>query len=876
MDRSHISKYRNHIIIGVIILLSLITLWMRMIPSFTMGTEDILNFVAMDDPFYNLRQTELMLANFPTYAWYDPMSLYPVGMPVNWGPMMTYITSIMCILAGAATRPEIAYVALATPPVIAAAMIPVMYLVGKAISDWKTGLLAAGLIAIVSGQYFYRSLFGYLDHHIAEVFFSTLFCLGYILTLSYMRRNPVDLKRFETLKMPLLFSGATGVLYLLGLFTMPTMILFAFIVAVFTLVQFIWDSWKRRSSDYLLLLNVVVFGVAVLGLLAYGPKHPGLSLIVYTIGHVYVYLALILATVFLYVLAGYLKNNQKYFYPLSLTGIGIIGVAVLFFAAPEIYNLLISNLIHFFGQSQESLTVQEARNWSLGSAWSAFNYGLILMVGGIAALTYRYIKEEHPESVFVLVWSVVILFSTIQHVRYEYYLAVNIVLLTALCIGMAITFAGDDALRVIRKGLSSSKDAEKESSVPKGKDIPAPGSRASKKYKGEQKSKDPGRKSGSVPKVALFFGILALGLLFALTSGMMNYASASSQPIRMNLEWKESMEWMNANTPDTGVDYRGIYNKETFQYPEESYGVMSWWDYGHLITYIAQRIPNANPFQAGIGSEGYAGASSFFITDSEETASGILDELGTRYIVTDIEMDIWKFWAMATWYNPAIGESPYRVTLLTTNPENPSQYELASFYPEAYYKTMISRLHNFDGSMTNGSVTNYIEYRMVSIGQQSLPYITSTQTLSVEDAHAAAERYNQDAPEGYHAAVLSPYPAVYLPTTSIPALHHYRLVHESPTNVFGTTTPDIRYVKIFEYVPGAHIKGEGIIELDIVSDAGRNFTYRQESVNGEFIVPYSTTGNPYGVKALGKYRIAGTGTEFEVTEEAVLKGLTIQ
>ena len=46
--------------------------------------------------------------------------------------------------------------------------------------------------------------------------------------------------------------------------------------------------------------------------------------------------------------------------------------------------------------------------------------------------------------------------------------------------------------------------------------------------------------------------------------------------------------------------YYTIYDKNSFTYPNSSYGVMSWWDYGHMITYIAQRIPNANPFQAGV------------------------------------------------------------------------------------------------------------------------------------------------------------------------------------------------------------------------------------------------------------------------------------
>ena len=56
----------------------------------------------------------------------------------------------------------------------------------------------------------------------------------------------------------------------------------------------------------------------------------------------------------------------------------------------------------------------------------------------------------------------------------------------------------------------------------------------------------------------------------------------------MNGDWKESLEWMGNNSPDTGVDYFTIYDPETFQYPPQAYGVMSRWDYGHMITYIAK------------------------------------------------------------------------------------------------------------------------------------------------------------------------------------------------------------------------------------------------------------------------------------------------
>jgi len=114
------------------------------------------------------------------------------------------------------------------------------------------------------------------------------------------------------------------------------------------------------------------------------------------------------------------------------------------------------------------------------------------------------------------------------------------------------------------------------------------------------------------------------------------------------------------------------------------------------------------------------------------------------------------------------------------------------------------------------------------------------------------------------------------PLDTVPALCHYRLIHESPTGDLTTTDADyIKYVKVFEYVKGAHIRGNGIIEVPVVTNTGRTFTYRQESINGEFIVPYATTGSTYEVKATGPYRITGTSTTFDVPESAVEQGLAI-
>ena len=848
-------------IFGLVALFSLFALWLRLIPLFHMGNTDILMTVGSDDPLYNLRQVEQLLANNLAYAWFDPMTLYPSGSTIYWGPLFPTIIAICCMIAGATTRPEIIGVGLVIPPLMAAATVVIMYWVGKTCGDWKTGLLASGFTAIVTGQFFYRSLYGYMDHHIAEVLFSTLFCVFYMYTLHSEKVSIIDLKNINTYKKTVVFSALAGIAYLLGLFVMPTMILFAMIVGIFTVIQFVIDVHKNRTSEYLVIINFVVFSIAILGLLLFGLKNPGIDLSTYSVGHIYAYLSMIVGTGALYIVARYLKGKEWYFYPAALLGCGIFFALVLFVISPALFNLLIVDLFAFFGQAPVTNTVQEARGWGLDLAWVTFNYGLILMVGGILVMAYNNLRDEHPEQVFALVWSLIMLFSTWQHVRYEYYLAINIALLSAVCVIFVWAKGKDDISRLV-SGISPDIDPDEPAD-----DTPARGKKSKKSAK-----KSAGHSQTNYLMIGLVVIIAGLGILFAYTSVSLSYSNASNNPINMNPDWRESLDWMGNNTPDTGVNYYTIFDPKTFKYPEGSYGVMSWWDYGHMITYISKRIPNANPFQQGVSGEN--GAAAYFMSTSEDTANGILDTIGTRYVITDIEMDTGKFWAMSTWDNSSLATAPYQMTLLAPGQNNPNSYDPALLNKQPYYLTTVSRLHNFDGSMTSASNVYYIEYADPEITKVTLPVITAAEAMNASEAVRRADEYNLKAPAGHHAIALSP--AITLPIDTVPALRHYRLVHESPSNVFNTKTPDVKYVKVFEYVKGAHIKGEGIIEVPVVSNTGRNYTYRQESVNGEFIVPYSTTGNPYDVKTAGKYTVVSSGKQYDVQESAVMQGSVIQ
>ncbi len=347
-------------------------------------------------------------------------------------------------------------------------------------------------------------------------------------------------------------------------------------------------------------------------------------------------------------------------------------------------------------------------------------------------------------------------------------------------------------------------------------------------------------------------------------------------------QWMEALEWMGTNTPDPGVDFHAIYDQDTFTYPEGSYGVMSWWDYGHWITFVSKRIPNNNPFQHGVS--GPNGSATYFVSTDEEAANRILDNIGTRYVVTDIQLDTGKFHAPATWADPDVGKARYEPDFFIPVSAGSTNYQAMTFYNQQYYLTMISRLHNFDGSMTDpASQVIYAEYRDAGTANASLPVITRTEQMNATAAAAAVEAYNKSAPAGTGATLLNMYyqyrgDSILQPVERVPALQHYRLVHETPKNVFsnvGANGPDLKAVKIFEYVPGAHIKGNGIIEVPITTNAGRTFTYRQESVNGEFVVPYATSGWSGEVKTTGPYRIVGTGQTFDVTEEDTQQGHTI-
>ncbi len=773
-------------IIGVLVLLcAVLAFVIRILPQADLvGTGDV---IAGPDAWYNLRLVEVLLQN-GEYIDFEAMTLYPIGQEIVWGPLFTYISAFFAIAAGAASRIAIIDAVSWVPAIMGALMVPVTFFLGKKLGDWKTGLIGALFIAVIGGQFFSRSLYGHIDHHIAETLFSSLFCLCYILALAQTRDRKIEWKKFSTLKIPLIFGILSGIAYLLSVLTMTTIIVFGLFVAFFTLIQFVIDYRTGHPTEYLVALNTLTFGTAAIGQAIYGIR-AGFSPVNYSLGLFLAQILVIIGTLVLYFLIKVIekiretRNIQKpwLLYLLGIIVINVIAVIVSAFALPNLYNMVVGSISRWLmPASGGSTTIQEAAGWSWDYAVSSFNWALLLAVCGAIVLIVKIVKEQNPCDNFVFWWSLGTFILVCAQIRWEYYFAANIALLSAVFVGWAITFSIPEIKKLIAliKSRSAAKNAVAEPTK-KGKNA--------KRLRQESAKNKP-----NIPKFIFLVLTITVAVAFAGIS-LPNAVSTSSVYGRGGgtaAYWIDACEWLDENTPDTGVDYYTLYKQDTFEYPEEAYGIVSWWDFGHYITVIGNRLPVANPFQGGV--TGKYGVASILMETDESKLVERFDYLDSKYVMVDHNSGNNFIGTYATW----LGKTPSSLTKME------------------YYGSFAYRLYNLLGSRAASDV--------------------------------------------------------------IPALQHFRFIYDSP-EYMGTYDNSGQIVgataRIFEYVKGAVIKGEGTISTTLTTNTGGTVTYEQSSVNGQFIVPYATGKN--GAITASVYTIEETGETVTVSEEQIQNGLVV-
>ncbi|GAI59408.1 unnamed protein product [marine sediment metagenome] len=249
--------------------------------------------------------------------------------------------------------------------------------------------------------------------------------------------------------------------------------------------------------------------------------------------------------------------------------------------------------------------------------------------------------------------------------------------------------------------------------------------------------------------------------------------------------------WLKENTPDPFGNPNFYYELheplppgESYNYPESAYGVTAWWDYGYWISRIAHRLPNANPSQDPVAVTNVA---SFFLSQDENSADEIIQELDSSYIIIDYLTATGKFWAIATWLEREPTEF-FDIYYL------PQENEVRQYiYPE-YYRSLSVRLYNFDGKAVTPESTLVISYQeKAGDDGEVFKEVTSKKEF---DSYEEAEAYLLSQ-ESANYRIVSENP--FASPVPLEALKHYKLVHSSDIGAMVPDTGKVPEVKIFEY-----------------------------------------------------------------------------
>ncbi len=827
----------NNLIIKTILVgLFVASFYIRGIIPLNAATQGGIIGFAMDDAVYHMRLVENTLAHFPTRIFYDAYTQYPYGQHLHWGAIFDQAIALLALIAGAIinhgapTEQTVNWVGAFFPAVLGALVVFPVYVIGKELKDVKTGLIAAFLIAIMPGQFLERSVFGFTDNHVAEALLITMTMAFLVLTVKRGQGILIEswIKRdWQKIKAPAIYSTLAGISLGMYLLTWTAGIFFVVVISAFVILQGVLDYIKKRSSDYLCAASAITFGVALIMILPYVQIENGFDSAYYSLLHVSVLLIGIIAAAGMmwYSRISRKVNRHPLYFVLYLIAAFGIGLVLLNMFLPDMYATTVGNINSIFTpHTGGELTVAEAMPLTIDQAMGNFgmvNYWFSYLA--LAVLAYYIIRKSSPEYTLMWVWSAFVVEITLAQNRFAYYYAVNVAILSAFICAVLLNWVG-------WRKLTRITDA-------------------------------------NIVHIAAL--VIVIALVGFLPAGAAPYeltmkAAPSGAISPGYYEWYFAMQWMKENTPDTGVDYYSTYDRPSnhsspYPYPKTAYGVMSWWDYGHDITYWGHRIPVANPFQAGIGGmKGHApGASTFLTAQTEVEGNKIMDFYGAKYVVTDAYMAYGIQGVFATWNNDPTISDPV-LSGLTANPD-PKDYYLTGIQTSKglmsvpgfkSYSSMAGRLHILDASGLS-------HYRLV---HEITP---NPNNLGYKGVNPNAELMYKDA---------------------------FNILYGGKLNVINSG-----YVKEFEYVKGANITGKAApgeavtLGTIIRTNINRTFPYVQRVTAAQdgsysFTVPYSTikndtiVGTKFDVKPDSAYEVyvGNSIVLVDVSDTDVLEGRTVE
>ena len=308
-------------------IIALMALWIRLIPSASVFLPNGVVKFGTNDAWYHMRTLHALLANYPERLFYNPMTNYPYGSYIHFGPLFDQMMAIISLTLGLGNPSThlVDTVGAYFPAVLGALTVIPVYYIGKYLGGHKTGILAAILIAFAPGQFLTRSVVGWTDHHVAEFLFSTFFMMFFILALITSKRKGLRFehiinKDISVFKEPLIYSVIAGIMYSAYQLSWAGASLFLLIVLAYSVLQYILDNFNNESSDYLGFTGIVTFLVSAVLILPFVHTDMGFSLYYYSWFHIITAIGAMGTFAVLSFLEREFKSREikPYYYPLLI------------------------------------------------------------------------------------------------------------------------------------------------------------------------------------------------------------------------------------------------------------------------------------------------------------------------------------------------------------------------------------------------------------------------------------------------------------------------------------------------------------------------------------------------------------------------------
>jgi oligosaccharyl transferase (archaeosortase A-associated) len=772
------SRFRTYLITGIILLIIFgIALYFRIaLPYNKVFVGDWIKYTG-SDAYYFMRYVDNFVHNFPHFIQFDPYLRFPQGyMPGNefFAIVMGAITWLSGLGSPSAHMVDI--IGVYFPAVVCSLAVIPIFFIGKALFNRWVGLIAAGLLAVMPGESLGRTILGYTDRDALEILLALIAMLFMILMVkSILNRddNQDTQLRFSwhKFKIPLIYSILTGIFLGLFLLTWRGAFVFVILFCIYIIVQTIIDYSRDRNTGYLCASNTVSLLITFIIFLFVAPAG--------------VYLASMLLALAIPAIMGILAYILKRFkirtlyFVLILIFAAIAFLGIFYAVNSKTFAALFTTLLGTFVPDATRLTIMEMQpilfpggQFSFAIIWLNFTTGAILCLIALYIIIRGEVKDNQPDRLLLIVWSLVMLVVMLMIRRFALLFTINVALLTAYVGWLILKYAG------FREQTQESPAQIRAADEP----------HLTKKQerKAARKKPKPKPRSGNlaVKIVALVFVLLLLFLpdfIYAGdTAGKVYFAPGDA--------WYDSLNWLKDNTPEPfeGADpYNKAYDAR-FEYPENSYAVVSWWDYGYRILRIGNRPTNCDP-----GGGKREQVAKFLAAQDQASANNILNGMRSKYIVIDDLTALpTKFYAVATY----AGKTPADFFELYYQKKGNMLEPVPLFYPE-YYMAMSTRLYNFDGAEVIPTLTQVVSYSDKIDGDGN-PYKEIISLDSFTDYNAAVDFLHEHGQQNYRIVGTNPF----ISPVPLEAANSYQLIYSSKDSTTQTGVGRVSTIKIFEYV----------------------------------------------------------------------------